>query len=457
LEDHDLSTHLGKRAVVTGAGIGGLAAAGALADFFDEVIVLENDPTPTRLGPRPGTPQSGHTHALLIGGLKALGELFPGFENGLERAGAVPLRETLDIRRERPGYDPLPQLDLDMTVYSMSRPLLESVIRAHVQALGNVELRDCCKARRFVSAEKGCSVTGVIYEASGGLDDQIPADLFIDATGHGHLTLQYLASLGLPPPQETVVGVDVGYATAEFEIPGDATTDWKAAATYAHPPVNRRSAYIFPIEGNRWLVTNSGRYEDKPPNDEAGFIAHLRGVRTSTVYDALRAAKRCGPINRGIFRANRRRSFTENAASLGNLIPLGDTICQFNPVYGQGMSAASLQAVLLRRLLHEKCSDEGSLKGIAAEFISSVEPLVDAPWSMAVIPDFVDPLTEGDQPPDLRQSLKFSAAVLKLASGDREIYKLLMEVQQLLKPRSAYREPQLLARLQPIMQAMEKQ
>jgi len=132
-----LPTHLGKRAVVVGAGIAGLASAAAVADFFDEVIVLENDATPRDVGPRPGTSQAAHTHTLLAGGVKALSELLPGFEHNLKKAGAVPLRESVDIRRERPGYDPLPQWDLDLSVYSMSRPLLETVIRTNVEAISN--------------------------------------------------------------------------------------------------------------------------------------------------------------------------------------------------------------------------------------------------------------------------------------------------------------------------------
>ena len=40
------STLAGKRAVVVGAGIAGLSAAGALADYFEHVVVLERDSLP---------------------------------------------------------------------------------------------------------------------------------------------------------------------------------------------------------------------------------------------------------------------------------------------------------------------------------------------------------------------------------------------------------------------------
>ena len=90
----------------------GLAAAGALADRFEQVLVLERDALPSEPAYLAGTPQAQHVHALLLSGQRALGELFPGIEQDLARAGAVPLRVGLDIRMERPGYDPFPQRDL---------------------------------------------------------------------------------------------------------------------------------------------------------------------------------------------------------------------------------------------------------------------------------------------------------------------------------------------------------
>ena len=112
------STLIGKQAVVIGAGMGGLAAAGALADCFEQVFVLERDTLPSEPAYRAGTPQARHVHALLLSGQRALGELFPGFEQDLARAGAVPLRVGLDIRMERPGYDPFPQRDLGWCSYA---------------------------------------------------------------------------------------------------------------------------------------------------------------------------------------------------------------------------------------------------------------------------------------------------------------------------------------------------
>jgi 2-polyprenyl-6-methoxyphenol hydroxylase-like FAD-dependent oxidoreductase len=124
---------VGRRAVVVGAGMGGLAAARAVVDHFEQVIVLERDALPSDAASRAGIPQSRHLHVLLAGGLRALNELFPGFEQDLAQAGAVPLRVTTDVRMELPGFRPFPSHDLGWEIYSMSRPLLEYVVRNSLQ------------------------------------------------------------------------------------------------------------------------------------------------------------------------------------------------------------------------------------------------------------------------------------------------------------------------------------
>src|SRR5580700_3726691 len=138
------STLIGKQAVVIGAGMAGLTAAGALADRFDQVVVLERDALPAEPTYRAGTPQARHLHALLLSGQRALSELFPGFEQDLARAGAVPLRVGLDVRMERPGYDPFPQRDLGWFSYAVSRPTIECAVRRRVESLANITLRQHC-------------------------------------------------------------------------------------------------------------------------------------------------------------------------------------------------------------------------------------------------------------------------------------------------------------------------
>src|SRR5271166_1392007 len=157
------SSMIGRHAVVVGAGMAGLPAARVLADHFEHVVVLERDTLPIHASHRAGTAQSKHVHALLGGGQHALSELFPGFEQDLAGAGAVPLRVGLDARIEIPGYDPFPQRDLGWITYSMSRPLIELIVRQRVEPHPNITLRQRCRAQNVVATPDNSAVTAIRF------------------------------------------------------------------------------------------------------------------------------------------------------------------------------------------------------------------------------------------------------------------------------------------------------
>ena len=132
---------LGERAVVIGAGMGGLAAAGALAKYFERVDVLERDRLTASVGSRSGTPQDRHPHGLLAGGLRALDQIFPGFKHDLAAAGAVPVAFAREVQFERPKVDVLPKRDFGISVLCATRPLMELVLRRRAEAVANITLR----------------------------------------------------------------------------------------------------------------------------------------------------------------------------------------------------------------------------------------------------------------------------------------------------------------------------
>ena len=446
------SNIIGEQAVVIGGGMGGLAAAGALANHFEKVVVLERDFLPPNVSERPGTPQCRHIHALLAGGQRALCELFPAFEHDLARAGAVPLRVAADLRLEVPGYDPFPQRDLGWHVYSMSRPLIELVVRQQVQRYANVTLRERCRVRNLIVSPNREAVASVRCENGDGRSESLAADLVVDASGRGSLTQDLLVSIGYPSPEETVIGVDFGYARAIFAIPDDAPADWKGAMTLPNASENSRGALMLPIERQRWMVGFAGRYGEKPPGDFEGFLAFAQQMRTSTVYNAIRRAQPLSNVARYGFAASEWRHFEKLETFPRGLLPFGDAICRFNPVWGQGMSVAAQEAVLLRRVLGS--GDGNPLTTLARSFFAEASELIETPWVSAAIPDFAFPQTEGERPADLDRMLKFGNALTRLAADDPAVHKLTVEVRHLLKPRSVLRDSDLVGRVEAIVAEM---
>jgi 2-polyprenyl-6-methoxyphenol hydroxylase-like FAD-dependent oxidoreductase len=441
-----VSTLIGKQAVVIGAGMGGLTAAGALADHFDNVVVLERDTLPSEPTYRAGTPQARHVHGLLLSGQRALSELFPGFEQDLARAGAVPLRVGLDVRVERPGYDPFPQRDLGWFGYAASRPAIERAVRQRVESRANITLRQRCRVHEVLGSPTDEAVAGVRYENGNGTSETITADLVIDASGRGAPTLGLLQSIGRPLPEETTIGIDLGYATSIFFIPDDAPTDWKGVMTFGQAPQNSRGGLMLPLEGKRWMVTIGGRHGDVPPGDEQGFLAYAKALRTPTIYNAISHAKRVDGVARYGFPESVRRHFERLDGFPRGLLPIGDAICRFNPVYGQGMSVAALEACLLKKLLERLAEDGDPIAGLASTFFAEMQTLIETPWSVAML-DFAFPETRGQRPTDFETTLKFGIALTRLAAEDPAVHKLTLEVQHLLKPRSAYRDPALMQRV----------
>ena len=432
---------IGKQAVVIGAGMAGLAAAGAVADYFERVIVLERDRLPNQAVPRPGAPQSRQLHGLLPGGQRALTDLFPHFERELLDAGSVPLRMLGELRVEMPGVGPLPSRDFGWLFYGASRPLIELITRRQTERLSNLTVRSECQVLEITATPDGTMVTGVRYESADGRQAILAADLVVDASGRGAPTLALLRSSGQPVPDEIVIGIDLHYTTTTFVIPQDASTNWRGIATHPHAPERSRGGYMLPIEGNRWVLTLTGRLGERPPAEPDGFMDYARRLETQTIYNAIKHAERQGGFERYAYPASAWRRFDRLSSFPDGLVPIGDSICRFNPVYGQGMSVAAQEARLLNQLLKGRATRADPFAGLALAFFSESLPLVEAPWNMSAVPDLVYPETRGERPADFDSRLKYNGALIRTAMYDAAVHRLLVEVQQLLKPPSVLQDP----------------
>ena len=349
-------------AVVIGAGMGGLAAAKAVAPHFDKVTVLDRDALPEGPDARPGTPQARHAHGLLAGGSAALETLFPGIGGDLLTAGAIKGRAGLAIRYEQPGFDPYPQRDLGFDALYLSRPLLEHVCRRRLGQEPNVELRHRSRVTDVApSADRRQAVT-VLYEDDGGTLQSVSADLVVDASGRAVPTMSLLDKLGASELEATEIGIDQAYATAMFEIPSDASHDWMGLAHLGAPPEENYGALIFPIEHGRWICSIGRVHGGALPGEIDGFKAFVKAFRMPTLFNAIKSAKQVGEIVRYNMPASVCRHFDRLERFPSQMVPLGDSVCRFNPIFGQGMSVAAREAVVLNELLELAPQSDGALE-----------------------------------------------------------------------------------------------
>jgi 2-polyprenyl-6-methoxyphenol hydroxylase-like FAD-dependent oxidoreductase len=439
-----------KQAAVIGAGIGGLAAAKAVAPHFEKVIVFDRDALPDEPAPRLGTPQARHTHLLLAGGCRALDRLFPSIDLDFIAAGAVRTRMRREMRFEIPGFDPFPQRDLGFDQFLLSRSALELVCRRRVEREPNIEFKPRSRVTELIASPDNRAVAGVRFEDTRGTPGSLAADLVVDASGRASPTLGFLEAIGSSKPAAIEIGIDQAYATTVFETSDDAPTDWLGVLHHPTPPGSSRLGLVMPMEGSRWSVSLCVNHGETPPGDIDGFMAFAKSLRMPTIYNAIRSAKRVDDIARFGMPSSVRRAFDKLDRFPRGLVSLGDSVCRFPPTQGQGMSVTAQEAHVLASVLESRRRLGDPLGGLAESFFAEIQPLLETPWAVAMA-DLVYPQTRGERPPDFKERLQYTRALTRLASEDAEADKILAEVRSLLKPQSALREPEFASRVMSMM------
>jgi 2-polyprenyl-6-methoxyphenol hydroxylase-like FAD-dependent oxidoreductase len=275
----------------------------------------------------------------------------------------------------------------------------------------------------------------------------VEADLVIDASGCGALIPAFLDTLGWQSPKVTEIGVDISYATAVVAIPADAP-DWKIALTLSDPPVLKLAAVSLPIEGARWMVLVADRGTAMRIETWDAFLAALRHLKTSTLYNSLRHAASPQTIRHYRFPSSLWRHFERLPRLPRNVLPIADAFCRFNPVYGQGMAVAAQQARLLQDALDCAVGEADPLATAQAGFMAAVASVLQTPWSMSTSADLAFPETRGTRPDTFEQSRQFEAALFRAVAEDPVVHRTFVEVGHLLQPYSRLREPDMLRRIE---------
>ena len=163
-------------------------------------------------------------------------------------------------------------------------------------------------------------------------------------------------------------------------------------------------------------------------------------IAPADIADGIRGAEPLGEVATHGFPASQRRRYEKLDRLPRGLLVIGDTVASFNPLYGQGMTVAALEAAALNECLAQGREDlERRFLGAAAEH-------VDHAWEMAIGSDLALPEIEGERSLRVRMLNGYVDRLLGVAERDpvvatafREVVGMLAPPSRLMRPRVALR------------------
>ncbi|MBI3207471.1 MAG: FAD-dependent monooxygenase [Candidatus Solibacter usitatus] len=364
-----------KHAIVIGGSMSGLLAARVLTGHFAKVTLIERDTFPPVGQHRRGVPQSRHTHGLLCSGRAVLEKLFPGLSSALVQQGAVMGDTVRDARWFNEGAC-LARPVSGLEGLLVTRPLLEGTVRERLRAIANFQsVEDATVSMLLLNGDRS-QVTGVRV-SRGGAEETYDADLVVDASGRGSKSPEWLAQLGYETPRVEEVQISLSYTTRMFRRRPD-HLNGDVAAIIPPTPEGKRGGVMLAQEDNRWTVTLISHFGPAAPLELDGFREFARTLPGPYIWEVVKDAE---PVTEPIgakFPASVRRRYEKLHRFPQRYVVVGDAVCSFNPIYGQGMSVAALESQVLDACVRQGLDDAGR------RFFAQATPVVDIPWSIAV-------------------------------------------------------------------------
>ncbi|MBS0000650.1 MAG: hypothetical protein KFF73_16840 [Cyclobacteriaceae bacterium] len=381
----------GKKAVVIGASMAGLLAARVMADHFEQVIMLERDRFPEPGSNRKGVPQGKHTHVFLERGRQIMETYFPGLTSELTGKGAVWINDASNNVSWFHSGDFHKQGQSGISGIGVSRPTLETSVRLRVSALSNVMIMEKCRVLELIPADSNQRISGIRFFNSGkDAETTLMADLVVDASGRGSRSPAWMEKLGYQPPEVEKIKIDMGYTTCHFHRKPDHIPGRDGIVFLATPP-EKRLGVILAQDRDRWVVTIGGYLGDHAPTDYPGFLQAVRDLPSPEIYHVIKDEV---PLEHPVpykFTANQRHHYEKLPDFPEGYLVLGDALCSFNPIYGQGMTVAAMEAGAL-----DSCLENG-LYGLAGRFFTKASKIIDLAWDSAVGNDLSYPEVKGSR------------------------------------------------------------
>ncbi|MEO6701529.1 MAG: FAD-dependent monooxygenase [Jatrophihabitantaceae bacterium] len=435
-----MSKHIGNRAVVLGASVAGTLAARVLSESYREVIVVDRDEVLGVDEPRRGAPHTGHAHGLHARGFLNLAELFPSLLEDLEAMG-IPVGDLGEMRWFF-NAELIKPARTGLLSITAPRPVLEDYLRTRVAALPNVTYQQRTDLLGLLASPDNSRVTGVRLQArdDNSAEYQLDADLIVDATGRGSRTPVWLEELGYARPAEERMNIGLAYTTRFYRKRPemfDGVQSINPVASPAHP----RGAFFGQVGRDIAILSLTGILGDHPPTDPEGFMAFVKSLPVPDVYNAVKDAEPLTDPVSFTFPASVRRRYEKLDRFPERLFVIGDAICSFNPVYGQGMTVASIEAMALRD--HLRNNAEPNSKA----FLREMGKVINNPWDISTSGDLDFPEVQGARPLKVRMGNAYMSRLQYAATKDASITDAFMRVAGLMDPPTALMRPKMLVKV----------
>jgi 2-polyprenyl-6-methoxyphenol hydroxylase-like FAD-dependent oxidoreductase len=437
---------MGEQAVVLGASMAGLLAARVLADFYGQVTVVERDVLPTEPVNRRGVPQGRQLHAIQARGTQILDELFPNFVDELH-AGGVMSWDDGDFAKlcvsvaghqiARSGKLPAAQA---MSISFASRPFLEWSVRRRMRAIPNVTFLEGHDVAGLTATSTCERITGVrVVKRDTASETTLTADLVIDATGRGSRTPNFLEELGFGRPREDELVVHLVYACQLLRLPRGAVEEHMIAM--APRPGRPKIFGLVGYENDTWMFCVGAMAGLEPPSKPADMLRFAADLAPAHAIQAIRAAEPLSEVAQHRVPSNRWRRYDKMRRTPDGLLVFGDAICSFNPIYGQGMTLAAIEATVLRDCLRRGQGD------LPRRFFRASAKKIRVAWQTAVGSDLTLPEVVGPRPLSIRLSNAFLERVMTAAESDLVVAGQFMRVIGMLDSPARLLRPSMLRRV----------
>src|SRR4051812_24279738 len=207
----------------------------------------------------------------------------------------------------------------------------------------------------------------------------------------------------------------------------------------------RRSGLMFPIEGDRWLVTLLGFFDEPMPQDHDAFLAYAHSLSVPDIYEAISDCEPLSEIKRFRFVGNLRRRYEQLSRFPEGLIALGDAVCSFNPVYGQGMTVGAIEAEALGQALAKAQLNGGLDPEFGRRWFQAITPVVDAAWKAVRLEDFRFPELARQCPLHLRPLQWYMGRVQQATHHSAFVTDQFYRVMNFLEPPTKFFRPRMIA------------